>query len=137
MKYESFVDKNENIPHIVKKKRVFDAVLLSSLLSGCQSWVCGDVKPATTQFPWALKRSLGVRQSCANDLCLAEAGDPSLPELIRCKHHKYFHDVLVERRGMIDDSLISVVNMVKESNTVVGRLISFREVKGLWSQLTY
>ena len=37
--YVSFVNQTEDVPYIVKK-RVLDAVLLSSLLYGCQSWVC-------------------------------------------------------------------------------------------------
>ena len=110
--------------HILLKKRVLDAALLSSLLYGCQSWVCGEVKPVTKQFTWALKQLLGVRKSCANDVCLAEAGYPSLPDLIRYKQHKYFHNIWEERRDMDDDPLLFVIDMVKGSNTIVGRLIN-------------
>ena len=45
LKFISFLKKNNDIPFIVKR-RVFDAALLSSLVYGCESWVCADINQA-------------------------------------------------------------------------------------------
>ncbi len=43
LKNVSFVRKNNDLPFIVKR-RVFKAVLMSSILYGCESWVNADYK---------------------------------------------------------------------------------------------
>ena len=43
-KFVSFIEKNFDIPFVVKK-RIFDACLLSAILYGCESWLNGDLKP--------------------------------------------------------------------------------------------
>lgn len=54
MKLASSIRKNNDVPFIVKR-REFDAVLMSSLLYGCESWLCGDVKPVVKLYNWPLK----------------------------------------------------------------------------------
>ncbi len=51
LKFVSFLRKNNDIPFIVKK-RVFDAVLMSSLLYGCESWVGADLRPVVKLYNW-------------------------------------------------------------------------------------
>ena len=84
LKFVSFVKKNNDIPFIVKR-RVFEAALMSSLLYGCESWVGADLKPIVRLYNWALKHLLGVRKSTPNDVCYAEVGHPSLPDLLNLK----------------------------------------------------
>ena len=45
-KFISFIEKNNDLPFIIKK-RVFDACLSSAILYGCESWFNGDLKPVS------------------------------------------------------------------------------------------
>ena len=89
IKFISFIKKNNDVPFIVKR-RVFDAALMSSLLYGCESWVGGDLRPITKLYNWGIKQLLGVRKTTPNDVCYAEAGYPSLPDLVRLKQHIFY-----------------------------------------------
>ena len=70
LKFVSFLHKNNDIPSVVKRS-VFDAVLMSALLYGCESWVGADffLKPITNLYNSALKQVLGVRKSTLNHVC--------------------------------------------------------------------
>ena len=48
-KFIAFLDKNFELPFIIKK-RIFDACLLSTILYGCESWLNGDVKPVSKLY---------------------------------------------------------------------------------------
>ena len=122
LKYVSFVDKNNDIPFIVKR-RVLDAALMSGLLYGCESWLCADLKPVMKLYNWAIKQLLGVRKNTASDICYAEAGYPSLPDLVRYKQHKFFYSMWEERQGMIDDPLRFAIEATAQSNTPVGKIV--------------
>ncbi len=89
LKYVSFVTKNNDVPFIVKK-RVFDACLMSTLIYGCESWVCSDLKPVIKLYNWCLKQLLGVRRTTCNDVCYVESGYPPLQDLVKYRQHKYF-----------------------------------------------
>ena len=95
LKFISFLKKNNDIPFIVKR-RVFDAVLLSSLVYGCESWVGGwvicDMKPVVKLYNCALKHLLGVKKTTPNVVCYVESGYPSLPDLVRYKQHHFFQE---------------------------------------------
>ena len=88
-KFISFLDKNSDIPFIVKK-RVFDACLLSAILYGCESWLNGDLKPVCKIYNWALKCLLGVRPTTCNDLCYIETGYASLKAIVKSRQRKFF-----------------------------------------------
>lgn len=127
LKFVSFVKKNNDVPFIVKR-RVFDAALMSSLLYGCESWVGADLKPVIKLYNWALKQLLGVRKTTPNDVCYAEAGYPSLPDLVRWKQHKYISNVLSERSDLVDDPLTFAFEIAKRNNTSTSRTITeFRD----------
>ena len=127
LKFVSFVKKNNDVPFVVKR-RVFDAALMSSLLYGCESWVGADIKPVIKLYNWALKQLLGVRKTTPNDVCYAEAGYPSLPDLIRFKQHKFYSNMLAERSNMIDDPLVFAIDIARRRNTVMSRTIGgFRD----------
>ena len=81
LKFISFVNKNNDIPFIVKKK-VFDAALMSAILYGCESWMNGDLKPIDILYKWCIKQLLGVRKTTSNDICLIELGLPPLRALV-------------------------------------------------------
>ncbi len=49
LKFVSFLQKNNDIPFIVKR-RVFDAALVSSLVYDCESWVDADIKPVVKLY---------------------------------------------------------------------------------------
>ena len=93
---------------------------MSALLYGCESWLGADYKPVIKLYNWAIKQLLGVRKSTPNDVCYAEAGYPSLPDLIRQKQHQYFAKMSNERQGYGDDPLMFAVNLAMEANIVPG-----------------
>ena len=123
LKFVSFVNKNNDIPFVVKR-RVFQAALMSSLLYGCESWLSGDLKPIVKLYNWCLKQLLGVRKNTCNDVCYAESGFPPVNDLVKYNQHKFFHRIWKERSEYRDDPLVFVINMIKSSNTVTGRLIT-------------
>ena len=122
LKYVSFLRKNNDIPFIVKR-RVLDAALMSTLLYGCESWLGADLKPMSKLYNWCLKELLGVRRSTCNEVCYAELGYPSLPQIVALKQHKFFRNIQLERSYMRDDPLNFAINLVSNDNTATGRLI--------------
>ena len=119
----SFVNKNNDIPFVVKR-RVFEAALMSSLLYGCESWLDGNLKPIVKLYNWCLKQLLGVRKNTCNDVCYAESGFPPVNDLVKYNQHKFFYKMWLERSEYRDDPLVFVINIVRNSNTVTGRLIT-------------
>lgn len=133
LKYVSFVTKNNDVPFLVKK-RVLDACLMSSLIYGCESWLCADLKPIVKLYNWCLKQLLGVRRTTCNDVCYVESGYPPLHALIRYKQHSYFYKMWQDRSAYQDDPLALAIRTVIESNTIISRLVSdyiLREADGL------
>ena len=101
-KFISFIDKNSDMPFIVKK-RVFDACLLSAILYGCESWLNGDLKPVCKIYNWALKCLLGVRPTTCNDLCYIETGYASLKAIVKSRQRKFFAKMHNKRINLLDD----------------------------------
>ena len=122
LKFVSFLRKNNDVPFIVKR-RFFDAALTSTLLYGCESWVGADIKPASKLYNWCIKELLAVRRSTCNDVCYVESGYPPLSDLVKLKQHRFFHSKWQERSAYADDPLYFVMNLVKETNTVVGKMV--------------
>ena len=71
MKFTSFVMKNCDFPFWVKQV-VCEAALFSSVLYGCESWLCNGAKVIEPAYRSLIKVLLGVRSNTANDLCLIE-----------------------------------------------------------------
>ena len=104
-KFVSFLQKNNDIPFIAKK-RIFDAALMSAVLYGCESWLNADLRPIARLYNWGLKLLLGVRKTTCNDLCYIESGYPPLRDLVRSKQRKFFAGMWRERSAMEDDPLM-------------------------------
>ena len=96
---------------------------MSALLYCCESWLGADLKPVTKLYNWAIKQLLGVRKSTPNDVCYAEAGYPSLPDLLRLRQQSFFKKMESERRGQPDDPLMYTINVVMRANTVTSTKI--------------
>ena len=88
LKFISFVNRNNDIPFVVKKK-VFDAAVTSSLLYACESWMNGNIKPIEKQYNWCIKQLLGVRKTTNNNACMVELGLPPLRALIEAKQRTF------------------------------------------------
>ena len=123
IKFVSFLNKNRDIPFVVKK-RVFDAALMSAVLYGCESWLDTDLKPITKLYNWGLKQLLGVRKTTCNDTCYLELGYPPLRDLVRSKQRHFFHKMWRERSSMDDDPLICTINIVLNTRYPMQRYVS-------------
>ena len=119
-----FLETNKNAPFVVKKT-VVDACFNASFLYGCEEWL--GVKPIAalnTMYMKAIRMLLGVRQSTPNDICLIEAGYPSLEAAIRQRQRKFFQQMLDERKGMTDDPLMFALELTQSENKAMYRYIS-------------
>lgn len=90
--------KNNDVSLVVKR-RVFDAALMSPLLCGCESRVCGGVQPVVKLYTWPLKQLLGVRETPTNNVWYLQSGFPSLLHLVTFKQHKFFLRMMWEEYG--------------------------------------
>lgn len=124
LKFVYFIRKNNDVPFIVKR-RLFDAALMSSLLYGCESWLGADLKPVIKLYNWSMKELLGVRRATANSVCYAELGYPSMPDLVRYRQHKFYHNMWSDRRDMNDDPLSFAMKCVMTLNTSGGKLVAY------------
>ena len=96
---------------------------MSALLYGCESWVGADLKPMIKLYNWAIKQLLGVRKSTPNDVCYAEIGYPSLPDLIRRKQHKFYKKIVMEREDLPDDPFMFALGVSTRENTPMSTTI--------------
>lgn len=67
---------------------------------------------------------LGVRKNTCNDVCYAESGFPPVNDLVKHNQHRFFYRIWKERSECRDDPLVFVINTIKSSNTVTGKLIA-------------
>ena len=58
-KFKLFCVKNQNMP-FPYKKRVFDAVITTKILYGCESWLTDNLKSVESLYMGAIKSLLGV-----------------------------------------------------------------------------
>lgn len=110
LKFVSFISKNNDIPYIVKKC-VFEAVLMSTLLYGCESWTGADMKPMAKLCNWCLKQLLDVRKFTCNDVCYAESGYPPLKDRIVFEQHTFYRKMWQER-SVYDGDLRWYISMM-------------------------
>ena len=119
-----FLETNKNAPFVVKKT-VVDACFNAALLYGCEGWL--GAKPSATlnaMYMKAIKMLLGVRQSTPNDICLVEAGYPSLEAAVRQRQSKFLKKIIVERQDLDDDPLIFALSLTERENVSMHRYIS-------------
>ena len=66
---------------------------------------------------------LGVRKTTASDLCLIEAGLPSLSEHVRTAQKRCIGKMIQEREEIVDDPFFHVWNLVRRESTPSARYI--------------
>ena len=115
-KFAAFVAKNSDFPFWVKRK-VLDAVLMSTILYGCESWLGSGMNVAQSVYNTALKTLLGVRQTTPNDLVLLELEYPSLQAKVKNIQQKFLSRMLRDRGGIPDDPFYNIWNICKEART--------------------
>ena len=81
-KFKIFCRKNETMPYKFKKE-VLEAMIVSSLLYGCESWLTDNVKDIERMYLGAVKSLLSVRETTRSDTILIESDLPSITERIR------------------------------------------------------
>ncbi len=123
LKFASFVKKNRDTLFYIKR-RLFKAVLMSTVLYRCESRLNGDLKPAVKLYNWGIKQLLGVCMTTVNEICYLELALPALRALGTHKQRKFFSSMWRERRDMNDDPWTFVVRLVLEADTPTSRLIS-------------
>ena len=87
-KFKLFCVKNQCMPFTYKRK-VFDAVMTSKILYGCESWLTENLKCIEGLYMGALKSLLGVRKQTPNNIVLLEAGADDVKDKIM-KQQKNF-----------------------------------------------
>ena len=122
LKFKSFINKNNDVPFIIKKK-IFDAALMSAMLYGCESWLSGDLKPMEKLYKWCIKQLLGVRRTTNNDICLVELGLPPLRALVKAKQRKFFQKMWLERNDIVDDPLMYAIRLTLTYNDSKSRYL--------------
>ncbi len=110
IKFTSFLNKNNDIPFIVKR-RIFEAAVMSVVLYGCESWLNADLRPIAKLYNWALKSLLSVRGTTCNNLCYAEAGYPPVESLVKSRQRNFFKKMWYDRGNMVDDPLKFVMDL--------------------------
>ena len=116
-KFKIFCKKNETMPYIYKKK-VLDAVIISSLLYGCESWLTEDLKEVNELYISAIKSALGVRDTTRNDTVLIESGMPTMNDLVRKRSNVFFKKQLLNHENVFDEKpLIKIYRLCERERT--------------------
>ena len=111
-KFKLFCVKNQNMPFPYKKK-VFDAVMTTKILYGCESWLTDSLKSVESLYMGALKSLLGVRIQTTNNIVLIEAGAAPLKDRV-WKQQKNF---LKKKLQDVDEPLTKVYRLCERGNT--------------------
>ena len=126
-KYEAFVRKNPTAPYEVKEK-VFTAALTSAMLYGVESWLNqAALEEARPMYTSCIRSLLGVRKTTAGDLCLVEAGQPTLTSYAKNIQKKAIQKLIQERSDMDDDPFHRVWQLANEARTPGARYIQSLE----------
>jgi hypothetical protein len=126
-KFEAFVKKNNDAPYMVKEK-VFTAALASAILYGMETWLSpAAIETARPTYMQCIRLLLGVRKTTAGDLCLVEAGQPSLLQKVKTAQRSTIYKLIVEREGMQDDPFAHAWSLARNSRTPCARYITSLE----------
>ena len=87
-KFSVFVAKNTTMPYVLKKK-VANAAILTSMLYSSESWLTDNLQKIERHYHAIIKILLGVRNTTANLLCLAEVGFTELSVLVRERRRRF------------------------------------------------
>ena len=114
LKFISFLSKNFDFPFWVKRK-VLDSALFSTILYGCEVWLGNRIKVVTATYNASIRNLLGVRSTTATDLCLIEAGFPSLEARVKNTQRKVIQKLLTDpARSRQDDPFLAIWYLCKE-----------------------
>ena len=117
-KFKIFCKKNETMPYIYKKK-VLDAVIISSLLYGCESWLTENLKEVDHLYISAIKSLLGVRDTTRNDTVLIESGMPTIHDLVWKRSNAFFKKQFLGNDDVFDEKpLIKIYRLCERERTV-------------------
>ena len=98
------------------KKKVLEAVIFSSLLYGCETWLAADFKEVERLYISAVKAVLGVRETTRNDTTLIEAGMPSVQQIIKRRTTNFLKKEL--NSGRIQDTpLLKIYKLCEVKRT--------------------
>ena len=96
-KFKIFCRKNETMPYRFKKQ-VLEAMIVSSLLYACETWLSVNAKEVEKMYISALKALLGVRDTTRSDMIFIESGLPSIVERISKRTSKFVKkELLIEQ----------------------------------------
>ena len=119
-KFAIFVWKNPSMPFHLKKK-VLNAALMSSILYGCETWLCKDIKAIKQLYITSIKTLLGVRKSTPNILCLLESGYPELEAIILKRRVLFITKFMKNMSG--DEPLSAIYQLCRGHNTKGHRIL--------------
>ena len=121
IKFSSFLKKNSEAPFSVKEL-VFKSALSSSVLYGCESWLCNDITPAVSPILSAQKQLLSVRNQTCSDLIPAELGYSETKIMVKEAQMKFI-EKLTSRDNYIGSPANFVLNLVTQAGTQAGKYI--------------
>ena len=121
LKFSAFLSRIPDLPFSITKT-VAEACVLSSLLYGCETWICKSYGKLDSLYMNIIKLLLGVRKSTCNDLCLIESGMPALETLIQERRSRYFKKV----RNNIEEHehLKFAFDLISSCNSPANKIIS-------------
>ena len=111
-KFIIFCSKNQSMP-FAYKKTVFEAVLTTKLIYGCESWFTEDYKSIELQYMRALRALLGVRKQTPNQVVLTECGMIELKELVRKCQQRFINSKLIDP----EEPLSKIYRLCQQNNT--------------------
>ena len=98
------------------KSKVLEAMMVSSILYGSETWLSGSVKEIEKMYVSAVKSALGVRDTTRNDAALIEAGRPSVQELVAKRTTNFMKKELFADRT-VDTPLMKIFKICESKRT--------------------
>ena len=102
------------------KKQVLEAMILSSLLYACESWLTVNVKEVEKAYISALKSLLGVRVTTRSDTVMIESGMPSISERITKRTSVFLKKKLLGDHDHADETPLQKIYKICEAKQTRG-----------------
>ena len=113
IKFYTFVNHNPALPYSMKR-RVAESCILSSLLYGCETWMCNNYGKVESAYFSIIKCLLNVRETTCNDITLIESGFPTLKSTVESRMSTFMKKKMNLSN---DDPLQRALNLVKATKT--------------------
>ena len=127
IKYEAFVRRNPTAPYEVKEK-VFTAALTTALFYGIDSWLnLAALDVARPMYTACVRSLLGVRKTTAGDLCLIEAGFPTLTAYAKNTQKRTIEKLIQERADVEGDPFYHAWRLAHDARTPMARYVESLE----------